>query len=94
MVEPDEIREPTLCPYCKCGGPHFRLRHGVAKPVRATISAMVTAQRYGCRRCRRTFRVCRPGVNHALTSRRVNGLAVMLRQIVDGGDTGAAWCGP
>jgi transposase-like protein len=77
-VKPDEIREPEVCPYPKCGGRHFRQHQLVAKPVRDTVYREVTARRYQCRRCRRTFRVYPTGVNHASTSTRVKGLAVML----------------
>jgi hypothetical protein len=77
-VEPDDIREPTLCPYAKCGGRHFRQHQIVAKPVRDTVYEMVNARRYACRRCHRTFRVYPTGVNRAPTSQRVKGLAVML----------------
>jgi transposase-like protein len=77
-VEPDEIRAPTRCPYPKCGGRHFRQHQWVAKPVRDTVYDRVTARRYQCRRCRRTFRVYPTGVNRAATSQRVKGLAVLL----------------
>ena len=77
-VEPNEMSEPRLCPYPKCGGRHFRQHQVVAKPLRDTVYTAVTAHRYQCRRCRRTFRVYPTGVNHAPTSQRVKGLAVML----------------
>ncbi len=77
-VKPDEICEPQVCPYAKCGGRHFRLHQVVAKAVRDTVYAGVTARRYACLRCQRTFRVYPTGVNHASTSQRVKGLAVML----------------
>jgi transposase-like protein len=77
-VKPDEICEPQVCPYAKCGGRHFRLHQVVAKSVRDTVYDGVTARRYACLRCQRTFRVYPPGVNRAPTSQRVKGLAVML----------------
>lgn len=77
-VEPDEICEPMVCPYAKCGGRHFRLHQVVAKAVRDTVYTGVIARRYACLRCQRTFRVYPTGVNHAPTSQRVKGLAVLL----------------
>ena len=78
LVKPDEMSEPTLCPYAKCGGRHFRLHQVVAKAVRDTVYTGVIARRYACLRCQRTFRVYPTGVNHAPTSQRVKGLAVLL----------------
>jgi transposase-like protein len=77
-VKPDEISVPTVCPYARCGGRHFRLHQVVAKAVRDTQVAEVFARRYQCLRCRRTFRVYPTGVSAAPTSQRVKGLAVML----------------
>src|SRR5258708_33019387 len=77
-VKPDEICEPQVCPYAKCGGRHFRLHQVVAKGGGETVYGGVTARRYACLRCQRTFRVYPTGVNHASTSQRVKGLAVML----------------
>ena len=76
VVKPDEFSEPTVCQYAQCGGRHFRLHQTVAKPLRDTIYEGVTAQRYECLRCRRTFRVYPAGVSHTPTSQRVKGLAV------------------
>ena len=50
----------------------------VSKPVRDTVYQAVSAHRYECLRCRRTFRVYPQGVSQASTSQRVKGLAVML----------------
>lgn len=77
-VEPDEWREPSVCPYAQCEGRQLRLHQVVIKPVRDTIVEQVLARRYQCRRCRRTFRVYPTGVSRAATSQRVKGLAVML----------------
>src|SRR5260221_8056038 len=77
-VDPEEWEAPSLCPYAGCGGRHFRLHQVVGKPVRDTIYQAVTARRYQCLRCRRTFRVYPTGVKRAPTSQRVKGLAVML----------------
>lgn len=77
-VKPDEISVPMVCPHAPCGGRHFRLHQVVAKAVRDTQVAEVSARRYQCLRCRRTFRVYPTGVSAAPTSQRVKGLAVML----------------
>jgi hypothetical protein len=77
-VKPDEISVPTACPHGHCGGRHFRLHQVVAKSVRDTLVAQVSARRYQCLRCRRTFRVYPTGVSQAPTSQRLKGLAVML----------------
>jgi len=77
-VEPQKIIPPSACPHAGCPGRHFRLRQSVAKPVRDTVHAGVTARRYECLRCRRTFRVYPCGVTADHTSQRVKGLAVML----------------
>jgi hypothetical protein len=77
-VEPETIIPPNACPHLGCTGRHFRLHQSVAKPVRDTVYAGVTARRYECLRCRRTFRVYPCGVTADHTSQRVKGLAVML----------------
>ena len=77
-VEPEEWQAPSVCPYARCGGRHFRLHQVVSKPLRDTVYQTVTARRYQCLRCRRTFRVYPTGVKRAPTSQRVKGLAVML----------------
>jgi transposase-like protein len=77
-VKPDEISEPTACRFAPCEGRHFRLHQRVAKAVHDTVFEAVTARRYQCLRCGRTFRVYPTGVNHAPTSQRVKGLAVLL----------------
>jgi len=50
----------------------------VKKPLRDTRLEQVTAERYSCRACGRTFRVYPPGVTHAATSQRLRGMAVLL----------------
>ena len=77
-VEPDKIVSPVVCPYTDCQGTHFRRHQAVAKPVRDTVYEQVTAHRYACLRCQRTFRVYPAGVTSAHVSLRVKGLAVML----------------
>ena len=77
-VEREHVVPPTTCPYARCGGQHFRLHQRVNKPVRDTVYEDVTAHRYECLSCHRTFRVYPPGVSRDHSSRRVKGLAVML----------------
>lgn len=77
-VKPGEIEIPAVCPYAGCEGKHFRHHQDVDKPLKDTRYDSVTAHRYECLRCHRTFRVYPEGVTHAQTSQRVKGLAVML----------------
>lgn len=77
-VEPGEIEMPNTCPYEGCEGRHFRHHQAVDKPLKDTGYDIVTAHRYECLRCRRTFRLYPQGVTQAQTSQRVKGLAVML----------------
>jgi transposase-like protein len=77
-VEPGEIEIPEVCPYEGCEGRHFRHHQEVDKPLKDTRYDSVTAHRYQCLRCHRTFRLYPEGVTHAQTSQRVKGLAVML----------------
>ena len=56
-VAPSAFEEPSACPNAKCGGKRFHLRHEVRKPVCDTVYRAVTARRYDCLRCGRTFRV-------------------------------------
>ena len=77
-VEPSGFEEPSVCPYEKCGGKHFHLRQEVGKPVRDTVYRAVTARRYDCLRCGRTFRVYPLGITDDQTSRRLKGLAVLF----------------
>lgn len=75
-VEPAHFTPPTKCPNDKCPGTHFRQHQEVAKAVRDTRYEQVTAWRYECLRCHRTFRVYPVGVSRAQVSQRVKGLAV------------------
>ncbi len=77
-VGPQTMVPPTTCAYEDCEGTYFRLYQAVSKPVRDTVYEQVTAHRYKCLRCRRTFRVYLAGVTSAHVSLRVKGLAVML----------------
>jgi hypothetical protein len=77
-VEPRVFEEPGVCPYEKCGGKRFHLRQAVRKAVRDTVYCEVTARRYDCLRCGRTFRVYPLGITDDQTSRRLKGLAVLF----------------
>jgi hypothetical protein len=76
-VDPEVFEEPVVCPY-GCGGQRFHLRQEVGKSVRDTVYEAVTAQRYDCLRCGRTFRVYPLGINEDQTSTRLKGLAVLF----------------
>jgi hypothetical protein len=70
------IPTPQVCHWCQSSQVgHWQT---VPKPLRDTRLAQVTAERYGCRACGRTFRVYPPGVTHAATSQRLRGMAVLL----------------
>ena len=77
-VDPAAQQTPTRCADGNCRSTRFRLHQQVGKAVRDTAHHHVTAQRYQCLRCGRTFRVYPQGVTRAHSSQRVRGLAVML----------------
>lgn len=77
-VEPSEFKVPTVCLHPGCGGKHLELHQTVVKPVKDTEYQAVSAHRYRCLRCGRTFRVYPQGVTHDQTSQRVKGLGVFL----------------
>ena len=78
-VEPLEIHPPTRCPKKKCSGTHFK-EHQLhcRKPLRDTKHTQVTARRYRCLKCNRTFRVYPTGVSNAHQSDTLKGLSVLL----------------
>ena len=73
-----EFEKLLVCPHQDCQGRHFEHHQEVDKPLKDTKYRAVSAHRYRCLRCRRTFRVYPLGVTRAQTSQRVKGLAVML----------------
>jgi transposase-like protein len=77
-VEPAEMKLPSVCPYEDCQGRHFRYHQEVSKAVKDTKYEAVSADRYECLRCKRTFRVYPQGVTCAQTSQRVKGLGVLV----------------
>jgi len=78
VVEPEHLCEPEQCANPKCKGKYFRLRQEVQKNVRDMQYDQVTARRYECLRCHRTFRVYPQGVLVGQFSQRIKGIAVML----------------
>ncbi len=77
-IQPNEIAPPSTCPYQDCQGTRFRFHQVVTKPLKDTVHQEVTAHRYQCLTCRRTFREYPQGVSRAHVSERVKGLAVLL----------------
>jgi transposase-like protein len=77
-IEPTVMILPTACPYAGCQGTRFEHHQEVSKSLKDTVYDVVSAHRYKCLRCERTFRVYPQGVTRAQASLRVKGLAVML----------------
>ncbi len=85
-VQPETILPPTRCPFRdpknpkrKCSGTHFKEhQRQCPKPLRDTRFSQVTARRYQCLKCQRTFRVYPTGVSVAQQSDTVKGLSVLL----------------
>lgn len=78
VVDPEQFEEPKRCRDVKCKGKHFLPWQAVPKKVRDSEYEAVTARRYKCLRCGRTFRVYPQGVQNGQVSQRVKGMAVML----------------
>lgn len=85
-VDPLHIEPPTRCPLLdpkhptrKCNGTHFKAHElHCHKPVRDTRHTQVTARRYRCLKCQRTFHVYPTGVSRAQQSDTLKGLSVLL----------------
>jgi transposase-like protein len=78
QVNPREFKKPLVCPHKGCQGRYFQHHQQVDKPLKDTAYGAVSAHRYRCLRCLRTFRVYPQGVTRAQTSQRVKGLGLML----------------
>lgn len=78
VVEPDRYEEPQHCADAQCNGKYFLPWQEVKKNVRDSEYEEVTARRYKCLRCRRTFRVYPQGVQSGQISQRIKGMGVML----------------
>lgn len=84
-VEPLHLEPPTRCPLRdpksrkKCTGTHFKEHQwNCPKPIRDTRHAQVTARRYRCLKCHRTFRVYPTSISKAHQSDTLKGLSVLL----------------
>jgi transposase-like protein len=85
-VEPLHIEPPKHCPLpdpknpkSKCNGTHFKEHQwNCRKPIRDTRYHQVTARRYRCLKCQRTFRVYPTGVSRDQQSDTLKGLSVLL----------------
>ena len=85
-IQPETIQPPKSCPYSArrhrkqpCRGTQFKLhqRHCL-KPLRDTHYTHVSAQRYRCLTCQRTFRVYPSAVSSAQQSDTLKALSVLL----------------
>jgi len=79
-VKPDQFDWPTECPHKGCRGHHFK-RHGQKgekKPIRDPQYEEVTAYRYRCLKCGRTFRRYPQGVSNNQQSDRLKAMSVLL----------------
>ena len=85
-VEPLTMPPPTHCPLQdrkhpkkRCPGTHFKEHQwNCRKPLRDTQHTQVTARRYRCLKCNRTFRIYPTGVSHLHQSETLKGLSVLL----------------
>ena len=78
VVDPDRYEMPEHCVDPKCRGIRFLPWQQVPKQVRDSEYEAVTARRYKCLRCGRTFRVYPQGVQKGQISQRLKGMGVML----------------
>lgn len=80
QIQCNEYKLPARCPYASCSGDSFKPhgRKGEAKAVRDTDHEAVTARRYCCTTCDRTFRVYPTGVSQAQQSDRLKAMSVLL----------------
>jgi transposase-like protein len=77
-VDPNEFSVRAACPHPDCRGKVLDLHQTVVKPLKDTGYQCVSAHRYRCLHCGRTFRIYPRGVTHDQTSQRVKGLGVFL----------------
>jgi len=78
IVDPEQYTEPARCMDPKCKGERFVPWQEAKKNVRDTEYEAVTARRYKCMQCGKTFRVYPQGVQKSQVSQRVKGMGVML----------------
>lgn len=78
IVDPQKFEKPKQCAHKGCHGMRFYPRQEVCKRIVDGQHPVVSAWRYECVQCGRTFRVYPEGVSNAQISKRVNGMVVML----------------
>ena len=78
VVDPEQFEEPKHCSDPKCSGKRFLPWQEVKKNVRDSEYEVVTARRYKCLQCGRTFRVYPQGVQSGQISQRVKGIGALL----------------
>ncbi|RIL08923.1 hypothetical protein DCC79_12535 [bacterium] len=94
------VPPPYACPHAGCDGRRFRRLQAVAKPVRdaralvargGSAPGAVTAVRYACRACGRSFRVYPPGVDRGDVAAGIKRFAAALHFLgLSYGDVGLA----
>lgn len=78
-VQPAEWVEPEKCPHEDCSCSYFKQhQQRCLKQLLDLQHHLVTAKRYQCLSCKRTFRVYPRGVSRAQRSDRLKGIGVML----------------
>ena len=78
-VAPEAYELPEECPHDSCHGQHFKSHQPeCAKQLLDPNHRQVTARRYRCLRCRRTFRLYPRGVSRAQRSDRLRAIGVMF----------------
>lgn len=76
----DDTAPPTACPHAGCGSGRVRCFQSVAKPVRGP-AGVVTAARFVCRECGRTFRAYPAGIGRGSVPDGVARLAAGLHAL-------------
>ena len=78
-VDPAECAEPEEYPLEECWARHFKVhQRQCSKQPLDPDHEQVTARRYRCLSCRRTFRVYPQGVSRAQRSDRLKGIGIMF----------------
>lgn len=78
-VDPEEYEKPEECPFEDCQGQYFKLHQDQCpKQLLDPNHDQVTAKRYQCLSCKRTFRVYPHGVSRSQRSGRLKAIGVML----------------
>lgn len=78
-VDQTEWAEPEGCPAEECQGKYFKVhQRQCTKQLLDPDHGRVTARRYQCMSCKRTFRVYPRGVSRAQRSDRLKGIGIMF----------------